>query len=75
MTRHAPDPTAPKRSPNLGDFFWLGTACAIAVVGGGALGYALDAALHSSPWLTFVGLAFGVVSAVLLALAQIRKFL
>jgi len=45
------------------------------VVGGGALGYALDAALHSSPWLTFVGLAFGVVSAVLLALAQIRKFL
>jgi F0F1-type ATP synthase assembly protein I len=44
-------------------------------VGGGAIGYGLDAALGTAPWLTFVGLAFGIVSAVLLSVAQVRKFL
>lgn len=70
-----PGAEPPKRSPKLGDLFWLGTGCAIAVVGGGAIGYGLDAALHTTPWLTFAGLTFGVVSAVLLAVAQVRKFL
>lgn len=64
-----------KPSPTFGDLFWLGTAVAISVIGGGAIGYGLDAALGTSPWLSFAGLAFGIVSAVLLAFAQIRKFL
>lgn len=64
-----------KRSPTLGDLFWLGTACAISIIAGGAIGYALDSALRTEPWLTFGGLAFGVVSAVLMAVAQVRKFL
>jgi len=52
----------------------MGTACAISVVGAGGAGYALDVWLHTTPWLTFVGLAFGIVSAVLLSVAQFRKF-
>ncbi|MHB8220480.1 MAG: AtpZ/AtpI family protein [Acidimicrobiales bacterium] len=71
----APGAGASGRPPRIGDFFWLGTGCAICVVGGGAIGYGLDAALGTTPWITFGGLAFGVVSAVLLAVAQVRKFL
>jgi F0F1-type ATP synthase assembly protein I len=52
----------------------MGTACAISVVGAGAVGYGLDAWLHTTPWLSFVGLAFGIVSAVMLCVAQVRKF-
>ena|ERR1700722_18110189 len=79
-----PDPSLPapsspsspaKRSPTFGDLFWVGTGCAISVVAGGAIGYGLDSIWHTTPWLTFAGLAFGVVSAVLLAVAQVRKFL
>jgi len=62
------------RTPTLGDFFWVGTGCAVSVVGAGAVGYGLDAWLHTTPWLSFVGLAFGIVSAVLLCVAQLRKF-
>lgn len=68
-----PNETPP--SPSFGDFFWLGTGCAIAIVAGGAIGYGLDTALGTQPWLTFGGLAFGVISAVLLAVSQVRKFL
>lgn len=64
-----------KPSPRFADLFWIGTACAIAVVGGGAIGYGLDSVLGTLPWLTFGGLAFGVVSAVLLAVNNLRKFL
>ncbi|HEX3946756.1 MAG TPA: AtpZ/AtpI family protein [Acidimicrobiales bacterium] len=74
----APDPGQPtpdKRAPSFGDLFWLGTGCAISVIAGGAIGYGLDTAFGTTPWITFGGLAFGVVSAVLLAVAQVRKFL
>lgn len=64
-----------KREPTVGDLFWLGTACAISVLGAGAIGYGLDALLGTTPWLTFAGLAFGIVSAVLLVVSQMRKFL
>jgi F0F1-type ATP synthase assembly protein I len=52
----------------------VGTGCAVSVVGAGAVGYGLDSWLHTTPWLSFVGLAFGIVSAVLLCVAQLRKF-
>ena len=84
MTDQGTGPTPPEgmdgpgqgsgRTPKLGDFFWMGTACAISVVGAGAAGYGLDAWLHTTPWLSFVGLAFGIVSAVMLCVAQVRKF-
>ncbi len=73
---HDPDgaPAPSRREPSLGDFFWMGTAVAISVIAGGAIGYGLDAWLGTQPWLTFVGLVFGIVSAVMLSLAQVRKF-
>ena len=71
-----PEPPAghQPREPKLGDFFFIGTACALSVVGAGAIGYFLDLALGTQPWLTFVGLAFGITSAVLLAIVNLRKF-
>jgi F0F1-type ATP synthase assembly protein I len=58
----------------LGDFFFVGTACALSVVVAGGLGYLLDSWLGTTPWITFAGLAFGITSAVLLAYANFRKF-
>jgi len=52
----------------------VGTACAISIVGAGAIGYLMDSWLGTAPWLTFAGLAFGIVSAVLLTIANLRKF-
>jgi hypothetical protein len=68
--RGAPD----HREPTLGDFFWLGTACAVSVVGAGAIGYGLDSWLGTMPWLSFAGLAFGIVSAIMLMVARLRRF-
>lgn len=68
-----PAPREPEQ-PQLVDLFALGTACAICIVAAGAGGYLLDGALHTSPWLTFAGLAFGVASAVLLAVARLRRY-
>jgi Putative F0F1-ATPase subunit Ca2+/Mg2+ transporter len=62
------------RVPKFTDFFFIGTACALSIVGAGAIGYGLDSWLRTTPWLTFVGLAFGIACAVLLTIAQVRKF-
>ena len=67
-------PSDPKPAPTLGDLFWVGTACAISVIAGGGIGYAIDDALGTSPWFTVAGLAFGVLSAVLLAVNELRKY-
>jgi len=63
------------RTPSIGDLFWVGTACAISVVAGGGLGYLADQAAHTTPWLTFAGLAFGIISAVMIAVRQFRRYL
>lgn len=62
------------RQPTIGDLFWVGTACALSVVGGLGLGYLGDSLAKTTPWLTFAGLAFGIVSAVLLAVRQFRQY-
>jgi len=67
-------PPGPARQPTLGDLFWVGTACAVSVLAGGGIGYAVDDAAGTLPWFTVAGLAFGVLSAVLLAVNQFRKF-
>ena len=64
-----------KRPPSLGDLFWLGTACAISIVAGGGLGYLVDSSYGTLPWATVGGLAFGVMSAVLIAVKELRKYL
>ncbi len=70
-----PDGTDPEpEAPSLGDFFFVGTACAVSVVAAGGLGYLLDSWLGTTPWITFAGLVFGITCAVLLAYANFRKF-
>jgi hypothetical protein len=71
-----PEPTEgkPTRVPKFADFFFIGTACALSIVGAGAIGYGLDSWLDTTPWLTFAGLAFGITSAVLLTFVEVRKF-
>jgi F0F1-type ATP synthase assembly protein I len=61
--------------PKIGDLLWIGTACAISVVGAGAIGWELDNVFGTAPWLVLGGLAFGILCAVLLTWAQIRRFL
>lgn len=68
-------PGSPPPGPNFLDFLVLGTACALCIIVAGGLGYLLDSWLHTAPWLTFGGLAFGIVSAVLLAIARLRPYL
>ena len=63
-----------KPVPSFGDLFWIGTACAIAIVAGGGIGYAIDDAAGTLPWFTLARLAFGVLSAVLLAVNEFRKY-
>jgi len=70
-----PETRPEKQAPGLGDLFWLGTACAISIIAGGGIGYGLDSALGTLPWLTVGGLVFGVVSAVLIAVKELRKYL
>ena len=73
-----PEEGAPSTSPDgpgIIDFLTMGLASALCLAIGGGVGYALDAAVHTGPVLTFVGLAFGVVSAVLVTVAQVRRHL
>ena len=64
----------PAPVPSLGDFFWVGTACALSVVIAGAAGYLLDSWLGTTPWLTFAGLAFGIVSAVMIGFKAFGRY-
>ena len=61
-------------TPSLGDLFWVGTACALSVVIAGAAGYLLDSWLGTTPWLTFAGLAFGIVSAVMIGFKTLGRY-
>jgi len=72
--QEGPAKPAPPPSPSMGDLFWVGTACAISVIAGLGLGYLADQWANTTPWLTFAGLAFGIASAVLLAVRQFRRF-
>jgi F0F1-type ATP synthase assembly protein I len=82
-TTTPPDPhdgTVPPEHPaSLGAgaiaFLTLGIAGAVALVAGGAIGYFIDRWAGTSPWFTLVGLAFGVVIAVLMTVARVRRYL
>ena len=59
---------------SLGDFFFIGTACAVSVVRWRARsGTCWTRGWDTTPWLTFAGLAFGITSAVLLALLELPQ--
>jgi hypothetical protein len=69
-----PDPdSGPNTAPGIIDFLSMGVASALCLILGGGVGVGIDALTHSSPLWTFVGLGFGVVSAVLVTVAQVRK--
>ena len=56
-------------------FLTMGVAVALSLVLGGLLGYLVDGWAHTGPVFTLVGLAFGVVVAVLLIVTRVRKYL
>jgi F0F1-type ATP synthase assembly protein I len=62
-------------TPSVIDFLTMGVSTALCLVLGGGIGYAIDALAGTSPILTFVGLAFGVVAAVLVTVTLVRKYL
>jgi hypothetical protein len=70
-------PLPPDRydGPGIFDFLSMGVAAALCLVIGGGVGYLLDAWIGTAPWLTFLGLAFGIVAAVLVTVSQVRKHL
>ena len=73
-----PEGSPPGSDPILGpavEFLTLGIAAALSLVAGGGIGYLVDGWLGTSPWFTLVGLAFGVVSAVLLVVSRVRSLL
>jgi hypothetical protein len=65
----------PNPTPSIIDFLTMGVSTALCLVLGGGIGYGIDALVGTSPVLTFVGLAFGVVAAVLVTITLVRKYL
>ena len=65
----------PSPTPSIIDFLTMGVSTALCLVLGGGIGYGIDALAGTSPILTFVGLAFGVVAAVLVTVTLVRKYL
>jgi Putative F0F1-ATPase subunit Ca2+/Mg2+ transporter len=70
----SPDP-APPLGPAAVAFLSLGIAWAAALALGWFLGYLLDRWAGTSPLFALIGLAFGVVIAVLMTVDRIRKYL
>lgn len=66
-------------SPSLGPaafaFLTLGVAWAVALALGWAIGYLVDRWAGTSPWFGLVGLVFGVVVAVMMTIARVRRYL
>jgi hypothetical protein len=68
-------PSGGNPTPSIIDFLTMGVATALCLVLGGGIGYGIDALAGTSPILTFVGLAFGVVAAVLVTVTLVRRYL
>jgi F0F1-type ATP synthase assembly protein I len=62
-------------TPGAIDLLTLGLAGALSLVAGGGIGYLVDGWVGTSPVFTLVGLAFGVVVAVLMTINRVRKYL
>jgi len=70
-----PGPSEPKLEPGAVAFLTMGVAAALCVVIGGGLGYVIDRGAGTSPLFTLIGLGFGLVTAVVMAVARIREYL
>ena len=70
-----PDGSGSDRSaPGLQDLLSIGAVCGVMIGLGVFLGYLLDRAAGTSPLLTFVGLAFGILAAAIGSYYVIRPF-
>ena len=71
-----PDGAGPDRSaPGLQDLLSIGAVCGVMIGLGVFVGYLLDRAAGTSPLLTFVGLAFGILAAAIGSYYVIRPYL
>lgn len=66
---------ARRREPNLGTMLSLGSGVAGLVIGGLAVGWFLDSRIGSSPLITFIGLAAGIIAACLYTYTEMKKLL
>lgn len=70
-----PDPRpADRNAPGLQDLLQVGAVCGVMIGLGVFAGYLLDRAAGTSPLLTFVGLALGIVGAATGSYYVIRPF-
>jgi F0F1-type ATP synthase assembly protein I len=63
-----------RQAPGLQDLLSIGAVCGVMIGLGVFLGYLLDRAAGTSPLLTFVGLAFGILGAATGSYYVIRPF-
>lgn len=59
--------------PSFVDLMTLGFGGAVCLVLAGAIGYGIDSVAHTSPVFTFIGLAFGLLTAVLYTVSKVRR--
>ena len=64
-----------KPSPSFSTLIGMGVATALCVAVGVGGGYWLDRTFHTGELLTFVGLALGVIAAVVVVYFDVRPFL
>jgi putative Ca2+/H+ antiporter (TMEM165/GDT1 family) len=64
-----------KPSPSFSSLIGMGVATALCIAVGVGGGYWLDRTLHTGVVLTFVGLALGVVAAVVVIYLNVKTFL
>jgi F0F1-type ATP synthase assembly protein I len=64
-----------RQSPGLQDLLSIGAICGVLIGAGVFVGYLLDRAAGTSPLLTFVGLAFGILGAATGSYFVIRPYL
>ena len=63
-----------KPGPNIMAYAGLGLLNAICVLGGLALGWAVDSALNTVPLFMMVGLIFGVAAGVVVTRAELKRW-
>ncbi|TNC22088.1 AtpZ/AtpI family protein [Amycolatopsis alkalitolerans] len=63
------------KQPSPAELIGLGSSIVVMVVGFTVLGWYIDGRAHTSPAFVFTGLAVGIVTAIVFAYTQFRKFL
>lgn len=69
------DGVSKKPSPSFSTLIGMGVATALCIAVGVGGGYWLDRTFHTGVLLTFVGLALGVVAAIVVVYSDVKSFL